>query len=373
MKILKRTQYFQLKLLKKFADKPWDQTQDFRDIIAKKRVAKGGFVQNQKEYEINGETILINENETLLQKFHRLQFEVKNFLTEVSDKKAEKSDDSKSHEKPIDPSNIAEELSLLQANLQRIMTDEGSQSVLNPQYDLKQAVSAQSGISKKLMAELKKFESKSTNEKVETSSNSGSVTYELYYSPEQKKQMQAEKIGELEKRLNDLETFLGKSNSNSSILVNVEQLREKLNLLADPNTLDSVQRRVKSLSSELDNVTEKSKGNTQLNQHEKKIEEMFEIMNRWDISSQQLPGIISRLQTLKVLHDESASFLQNITLLENHQQEMKTNLKSNGELMKHLETNFNSNISTISSNVTSIEKKIASLSKKLEELGVETF
>jgi len=161
--------------------------------------------------------------------------------------------------KPIDPSNIAEELSLLQANLQRIMTDEGSQSVLNPQYDLKQAVSAQSGISKKLMAELKKFESKSTNEKVETSSNSGSVTYELYYSPEQKKQMQAEKIGELEKRLNDLETFLGKSNSNSSILVNVEQLREKLNLLADPNTLDSVQRRVKSLSSELDNVTEKIK------------------------------------------------------------------------------------------------------------------
>jgi len=120
-------------------------------------------------------------------------------------------------------------------------------------------------------------------------------------------------------------------------------------------------------------LQKKSKGNTQLNQHEKKIEEMFEIMNRWDISSQQLPGIISRLQTLKVLHDESASFLQNITLLENHQQEMKTNLKSNGELMKHLETNFNSNISTISSNVTSIEKKIASLSKKLEELGVETF
>jgi len=201
MKILKRTQYFQLKLLKKFADKPWDQTQDFRDIIAKKRVAKGGFVQNQKEYEINGETILINENETLLQKFHRLQFEVKNFLTEVSDKKAEKSDDSKSHEKPIDPSNIAEELSLLQANLQRIMTDEGSQSVLNPQYDLKQAVSAQSGISKKLMAELKKFESKSTNEKVETSSNSGSVTYELYYSPEQKKQMQAEKNRRIRKEI----------------------------------------------------------------------------------------------------------------------------------------------------------------------------
>jgi len=178
----------------------------------------------------------------------------------------------------------------------------------------------------------------------------------------------------LEKRLTDLESFLGKSNnSNSSLLVVVEQLREKLNLLADPNTLESVQRRVKSLSSELDAVADKSRGNIQQSQYEKKVEEMFDIMNKWDISSQQLPGIISRLQTLKVLHDESASFLQNISQLENHQQEMKSVLKSNGDLMKQLETNFNSNVSTISTNVTSIEKKIASLSKKLEELGVETF
>jgi len=184
---------------KKFEGKQWDQNQDFRDIIAKKRVAKGGFVQNQKEYEIDGQTVMVNENETILQKFHRLQFEVKNFLTEVSDKKAEKSDEAKS-DKAIDPSNIAEELSLLQANLQRVMTDDSAQAILNPQYDLKQAASAQNGISKKLLAELKKYESKPTAAIEKETVSNNSVTYELYYSPEQKKQMQAEKKLEIWKR-----------------------------------------------------------------------------------------------------------------------------------------------------------------------------
>ncbi len=53
------------------------------DNLRRRRARKGGFVENQTEYEI-AET---PQNETPLQRFHRLQSEVKQFMQELADKK----------------------------------------------------------------------------------------------------------------------------------------------------------------------------------------------------------------------------------------------------------------------------------------------
>lgn len=59
-------------------------------------------------------------------------------------------------------------------------------------------------------------------------------------------------------------------------------------------------------------------------------------MNKWDSTSEQLPMIVSRLQSLKILHEEAAAFSKNIQELESQQDEMKKLLKSDSELLKQV-------------------------------------
>jgi len=96
-------------------------------------------------------------------------------------------------------------------------------------------------------------------------------------------------------------------------------------------------------------------------------------MGRWDLISQQLPNIVSRLQTLKSLHNESVSFQQGVQQLEAQQEDIKSLLKFNGELMTKVDTNFKSNLNIVQSNVKVLETRFSDLAKKLEDLGMETF
>jgi len=109
------------------------------------------------------------------------------------------------------------------------------------------------------------------------------------------------------------------------------------------------------------------------NTYETKVNEIFEIMGQWDIICQQLPNIVSRLQALKSLHDESASFQQSVQQLDTQQVEIKKLLKFNGDLMTKVDANFKSNLNTIQSNVQTLETRFSDLSKRLEDLGMETF
>jgi len=96
-------------------------------------------------------------------------------------------------------------------------------------------------------------------------------------------------------------------------------------------------------------------------------------MERWDLISQQLPNIVSRLQALKSLHNDGASFQQGVQQLEAQQEEIKKLLKFNGELMTKVDANFKGNLNIIQSNFQALETRFSDLTKKLEDLGMETF
>jgi len=251
---------------------------------------------------------------------------------------------------------------------------------LNPKYDIEHSVKLQDGLSKKLITELTKFTPKgqpaSTASKT---TNESSIVYELYYTPEQKQQLAAQKMADVEKRVSELENLLGKATqvqsviSSGGLIHNVDEMSEKLKLLTNPNQLESLQRKLKTIAQDMEALSEKAKANPQQQPYEKKVDELFTLMSKWDVSAQQLPAIVSRMQSLKVLHEESASFHQSAVQLDTQQQEMKKLLKNNSELMSQLEKNFAGNVSVIQNNVTSLEKRFTALAKKLEELGMETF
>lgn len=73
--------------------------------------------------------------------------------------------------------------------------------------------------------------------------------------------------------------------------------------------------------------------------HPDQIEELYQMMSRWDITAQQLPAIVSRLKALKTLHEQSCDFQQSLRQLESHQAEMKTLLSTNHDLLVQVTRN----------------------------------
>jgi len=137
----------------KFADKTFSTAdEDYSEsVVVRRRVKRGGFIQNQTDFELAD----VNSDETPLQRFHRLQFEVKKFLEDIREKKIEK--DVVEKPEQIDPNQMAEELNILQSQLVHLLKDETVQPILNPKYELEQTAKLQEGLSKKLLNELNNF------------------------------------------------------------------------------------------------------------------------------------------------------------------------------------------------------------------------
>jgi len=184
----------------------------------------------------------------------------------------------------------------------------------------------------------------------------------------------------------------------------IEILNDKLALL-NPEELDKVDRRLKMLSTELDELA-RSEEATALPAHQEKkvfftiktrlgaqcvsvvqVNELYEIMSRADVTIQQIPAIIARLQSLRPLYDESLTFSQTLRHLHQQQSQIFQMLTShNSHLIKvaycsctrisfistqlwvfdhQVEDGLAENISIIQKNINSLGTRLEKVSEKL--------
>lgn len=68
----------------------------------------------------------------------------------------------------------------------------------------------------------------------------------------------------------------------------------------------------------MDNVKEPS-------ENDERVDRLFEMMNQWNSTSQQVPTIVERLVSLKSIHEQSASAVNTIQQLQKDQ-DVITNL-----------------------------------------------
>merc|ERR1711976_348774 len=91
--------------------------------------------------------------------------------------------------------------------------------------------------------------------------------------------------------------------------------------------------------------------------HDKKINELFELCHSWSCTAASLPAVVARLQSLQALHQESESFASRLGALDSQQQDLAKLLDSTnasvGELGKHLKDNM----SAIMENMKALEQK----------------
>jgi len=296
------------------------------------------------------------------------------WLKKKEERKKEEKKDSKEE---VTVQNIKEELVLLQNELLNIQNDEQLQALVNPKHEFEHQAALQQGLSKKLLSQLtalgKQSPTSTSTTDLKTVTAKAQAVYELYFSPDKGKYLQMTKVADMEKKIADLEKLVGQEQldiPNTNLLAVVESLKDKITALS---SAESLKRKLTSVSEEIDEVIEKSKTLPPLTMDEQKIASIFEMMNKWDTVALQMPTLVSRLQSLKALHEESSNFSHTVDKIATEQEEIKQLLKNHTDLGNKLEETFRTNLSTIQSNVTVLEKRFADLSKKIVEIGLETY
>ncbi|XP_026280822.1 dynactin subunit 2 [Frankliniella occidentalis] len=342
---------------------------DFSDRL--KKVPNRGYDARSGVWELAGE----GEKETILQKYQRLQCEMKEFLEEVATLKEEaKGNKGSSSDQTAGYKALAANIERAQKQLSEFRLEE----TLGPELlaSLKDPETAQI---KKLFAHFETYKQKSTkstdlNSKQKTAPAGPAgdgLLYQLRYRPEQSQLQQTSRVAELEQRLNKLESVLGTSNENmarlgstlhnQSITEAVEKLESRFALL-EPTQIETAEGRLTGLASKMDVVAEKVNGQSDP-EKDAKVTELYELVKKTEFISSILPQTIRRLTALESLHREASEFSSSLAKLEAFQLKIATSLEGNEKLLQSVDKGFAENVETIQKNMNGLNERIAALKK----------
>jgi len=180
------------------------------------------------------------------------------------------------------------------------------------------------------------------------------------------------KTAELEKRVTDMENLVGRNGLPEEfpdLQTGVEQLQHKLKLF-DSSKLDAIKNKMQTVGDEIKIfLSKKEKVPAGVKEGtEKKIEECYATILKWDPIAQQLPIIINRLQSLKVLHEESVLFNETLNQITTEQAQVSELLKSNENTFKELDKNFKVNTQAILSNIEALDKRFVALAARIDKI-----
>ncbi|XP_013379155.1 dynactin subunit 2 [Lingula anatina] len=313
------------------------------------------------EYELLGE----GEQETPLQKYQRLQAEVKDLADELSKLKATIKDENAVDK--MSPVELARQVEYLQNQLTDLHVEKitGQEAHL----DLADPLGA---LQRRLLESLETFKHSKQDAKSPTKGKPAGdkVTYELYYRAEQAKFSESARLAALEQRLERMEAVIGQQPeklsvltaglANKSLMGAVTDLTAKSNVM-DPDQLSAIDARLHGLLSKLNQVSEKKAAIS--DEKLAKISELYDIVKRWDEIALALPHLVDRVAGLKELHQQALQFSAAITHLDTSQQQVAANLTAHSDMVKQLQSNFEKNMKVIKSNIESMDQRLKALKK----------
>lgn len=94
-----------------------------------------------------------------------------------------------------------------------------------------------------------------------------------------------------------------------------------------------------------------------------KVNELYELVKKWDSCADSLPMIVDRLYTLQDLHQHAMEFSSSLKALESAQSELSQNLGTHSQLLTDMNQTFTNNVDVIKSNMDTLDKRVAGLKK----------
>ncbi|KAG6795671.1 dynactin subunit 2 [Apis mellifera caucasica] len=322
------------------------------------------------DWELPGE----GEKETLIQKYQRLQCEIKELYEEVNDLKEKMGEDEV---KSV--AGVISQVQLLEKQLDSLKLEEclGADLVAtlsDPQGTRMKQLISQIEAFKQTSILTSDTDSKMQNIKDDKTNKTepGVLKYQMMYLPEKARMQEAARIALLEQRLCNLESIIGTTSDKLSkfsqnlksqgVMEALQELGAKAALL-DTYQLDIIESRLATLIHRMDNIAQKKTTLTLDSEQEQKISEMYDIMKQTETMSQILPQTVNRMLALNTIHQQAATFNKSLTRLEELQSQITSDLESNKSLLKGVQESFASNLEIIKNNIESLDERIKKLNK----------
>lgn len=207
----------------------------------------------------------------------------------------------------------------------------------------------------------------------------------------------------LAEQVNALETLVGSPASTElppPVLPVLDKLSHQLNLLSQPRHLDTLNRRIKTLVSDLDRIheTRRKLGDTTplhlaLNsgltvsttgsgeeEPDKategdlppdilpRLQALFNLLPRLQALSPVVPGLLLRLRSLADLHASAASFDTSLTEAQASVTNMQETQKSLETVLANVQSSLQENQAAMEANVASIHERVIELAKRVQNL-----
>ena len=308
--------------------------------------------------------------ETPLQKYQRLNCEVRELLEELDVAKSQAIENETKEKHAQSLVGIATQTNQLQDQLSKLKLEERLGSNLVKKLDDPRGTAKE-----KLMSQLQAVsEAKTDAENVKSKSTKeedSKVMYELLMKPNVANFEDHVQIAEIEKRLESLEKVIAVSPeklSTLSIETNqknvfgaVDVLNTKLSLL-NPSNLDHIEGRLAALLEKMNSAAEQ-KDVKEDAEKQGKIEELYDLCVKGEANSVVLSDVVDRLDALQSLHENALQFTKAISQLDTVQQKLEMNLSGNGTMLKETQTKFQENILNIQNNFDNLEKRVDNLKK----------
>lgn len=320
--------------------------------------------KSRGEYEAIGYAAAARSYEPPEQRLLRLQSEVADLLQLAEAQNADDSLKGNSHFPGGDPAAVASELRILEQRLGGLARDGQELWKAAPDGEVSGARAATADA---LASQLERLAAAGSPAAARLglggAAGDGRVTYEINYAPSSAAVADSSKIAALEGSLAGIEKQLGvfeQACPFADLQTAVMQLQRRLSAL-DNQKLDTIRTGVHKTMLEVEAVLEKKReleGTAADLDLDRKATELFEFCHRWSAVAPVLPTIISRLQSLQVLHQESASYTTRLAQLEQQQEELAKLLETTSSAVQDLGKSLQDNVKMMKESMTALEGKI---------------
>lgn len=219
-------------------------------------------------------------------------------------------------------------------------------------------------------------------------------TYTVTYAPTYQQSHALAKAADFDGRLALLEKVLGlnstmdSTGSSTAVLPTLDILERQVSILAEstPSSLDSISRRVRTLTQEAEKLEESRKsakaakessrsagGETVHDEGEEaeqisKVNALYGTLPTIEHLAPLLPSLLDRLRSLRAIHADAATASENLNRVEQRQAEMANDIKKWQEGLEKVEEAIKQGETVIGGNMKVVEGWVKDLEDKMSRL-----
>eukprot|EP01017_Pseudomicrothorax_dubius_P041347 TRINITY_DN6602_c0_g1_i1.p1 TRINITY_DN6602_c0_g1~~TRINITY_DN6602_c0_g1_i1.p1 ORF type:complete len:379 (-),score=123.41 TRINITY_DN6602_c0_g1_i1:329-1465(-) len=331
------------------------------NIVAGKSYAEFAKVDKELTAKSSGREVKVVE--TPAEKFRRLQLELNELREEVAFLQEQEKQFAIARKNPGGVG--LEQLEALEREIQAFASDKEIGSILNSvtkdDFSLANNLlllkpDAQKRLTESLLRRLKVLATPNGDAK-----EGGNATVELYVGRDTEKVKELLRFEALEARLATLEKVIGtQDTAKEDLQTRVSKLGRVMSYV-DQARVDEVGARAATVLADIDNLVAR-RAELQVGEAEfKRVDELYELFGKTARIVEELPTMAERLETLRYLHEESASFAVRLKELEETQRGIAAILGENKTLLGQLEGAFATNVSKFEASVAHLDERLAKL------------